>query len=392
MKKTSVILFGILFYLVSCSPPPKKPKKEIQHEKYIILLDLSDRLIKSENQIKRDKEIINYIFSLYYEKVRKSLFIKSKDVFQVVIADQEGMNYSIEFEDILFLDMGQKEHSRKQKKVIDEFSNKLNNSLNLLYSKAYFSNEPNDYKGADIWKYFNDDLTSDLIKSENVKNHIIILTDGYMFVKDIQDEMDNSFPAIDFKSLNNDYNLDVCVLEISPKENMISEVKRLKVVWGNWFLGMGISQLEFLKSNNLSQTKQKLEKFIKRDVNCLDYNIEVSSENKSNNRGKKVSSESFVKNKIQYKEVIIPIEEENEEIYSGIENFIMNKIDKRNMRKDPTYIAMMKSFANNLNSNFPTKRDVLFSLCMNNKELILKELDRFNLTLSKNVKSQFDQF
>jgi hypothetical protein len=384
----------MLFLLVgSCGVPPKKSKKTIIHDKYIIVVDLSDRIIKSKKQINRDKELINYIFNLFYNKVRNSLFIKSNDIFQVVIADQDGIKYNeTDFEDILFLDLGQKENNRKQRKIIDSFKNNLNSNLNLLYKNAKFSLNHKDYKGADIWKYFNDDLNTDLIKDANFKNHIFILTDGYMFVKNKQSEIDKSFPHIDFDSLSSDYRVDVCVLEISPKENMNSEVSRLKIVWGNWFLSMGLKEMEFLKANNINQTKQKIEKFINRGLKSDEYIIKPLLEIKKDNRPTEIINNNVHANQTKKKDKSELKEPPNKEIFLSVEDFIRNQIDKSHRRKDKSYVEILKSFAGSLNAHFPDKNELSFSLCISNKDLILNELNRFNIKLSKEVQNKFDQF
>ena len=47
-----------------------------------------------------------------------------------------------------------------------------------IYKKAVISNNSKDYPGADIWKYFNEDLAGDL--EDDAANTLFIITDGYL--------------------------------------------------------------------------------------------------------------------------------------------------------------------------------------------------------------------
>ncbi len=55
-------VFLVMLLLASCMPPQeqKEVTPSIKHN-YIILLDLSDRLIVQDNQPERDKELIKYL-------------------------------------------------------------------------------------------------------------------------------------------------------------------------------------------------------------------------------------------------------------------------------------------------------------------------------------------
>src|SRR5260221_2615095 len=87
----SVGLLMMVFALGSCKlpSPEKKNVPRIKHN-FIVLLDLSDRLIVQQNQPERDKQIIKSLYGLFEEKVRKDLYIRSRDEIKVVIAPQIG--------------------------------------------------------------------------------------------------------------------------------------------------------------------------------------------------------------------------------------------------------------------------------------------------------------
>src|SRR5690349_8763181 len=95
----------VLLFLAGCQlPAPEKKKNELSTKhNYIILLDLSDRLIVQEDQPERDKEIIRKVYTLFEEKVKSELYIKSRDEIRVVIAPQSGSDLNTDdFEDRLY--------------------------------------------------------------------------------------------------------------------------------------------------------------------------------------------------------------------------------------------------------------------------------------------------
>ncbi len=81
----------VMLLLVSCMPPPEEKEfsTPVKHN-YIILLDLSDRLIVQDNQPARDKELIRHLYTLFEERVRNQLYLRSRDEIKVVIAHQRG--------------------------------------------------------------------------------------------------------------------------------------------------------------------------------------------------------------------------------------------------------------------------------------------------------------
>src|SRR6478736_6375844 len=96
MKNGKFILFLIALLIALLLFSCKLPKPELKKNKarvknnYIILLDLSDRLIVQDNQPERDKQIVKNLYTLFEEKVKRELYIKSRDEIKVVIAPQLG--------------------------------------------------------------------------------------------------------------------------------------------------------------------------------------------------------------------------------------------------------------------------------------------------------------
>src|SRR6185295_4805906 len=85
MKKSrpitlQVALIALLFAGGCTLPAPEKKTADARvKQNLIVLLDLSDRLILQADQPERDKEIIRELYTLFEEKVKKEMYIKSRD-------------------------------------------------------------------------------------------------------------------------------------------------------------------------------------------------------------------------------------------------------------------------------------------------------------------------
>ena len=109
MKNKYSILFIITLIIIcsACNPPaPPERKGLTEKHNYIVLLDLSDRLIIQDDQATRDKSIIKALYDIFEQKVKKDLYIRSRDEIKVIIAPQRGSKLQREiFEDKLYVNM-----------------------------------------------------------------------------------------------------------------------------------------------------------------------------------------------------------------------------------------------------------------------------------------------
>ncbi len=246
-----VIVIVVVSLLASCklpSPDKKKTDVRISHN-YIILLDLSDRLIVQENQPARDKEIIRDLYGLFEQKVKHDLYIKSGDQIKVVIAPQPGASIRRDdFEDRLYVNMSNiKSVYRKVKE--DDRRKAFFANLDTLYSQAVFSRTPSDYYGADIWKYFYEDLKMDYSRAANTENYLFILTDGYPIVGHNQNKLlgvVNQFP-----------NLQIVLLEAAPREKDM-EWDNIMHNWEDWFQSMDIKKYTLVKRGSITKEVEQI--------------------------------------------------------------------------------------------------------------------------------------
>ncbi len=244
----------VMLYLSSCMPPleDKEITIPVKHN-YIILLDLSDRLIVQDNQAERDKELIRHIYTLFEDRVRKNLYLRSRDEIRVVIAHQRGAGLRSElFEDSLYINMENIPGVLRRKKEGERRSIFFNN-LDRLYDQAVFSDNPKDFYGADIWKYFYEDLKVDYVNDTLTQNFLFLFTDGYPIVgKDLSklQPVKENYP-----------DLKILLIEAAPRDRDM-EWDRIIERWEEWFDSMKIGDYEFVKRMALSKEKDMLREIL----------------------------------------------------------------------------------------------------------------------------------
>lgn len=251
----------LLLFIVSCKPEPKPSKKKNIHN-YVVVLDLSDRIIKESDQVLRDIDMINKIYSLFENRVKKNIYIQSKDQIKVVIAPQNGGNIDVnKYENLLYINMNKIPIKIRKK---EEVNRKLafENTVRELYKDAKFSNIPNHYTGSDISRYFREDIKNDLVFNDSTTNFVFVLTDGCMYVKGQSD----CFSSWE-EPLNKFENTNVMILETTPTYN---NWDCMQTAWMNWLDKMNFDNYAILKKIPLDKVEEKIKSMI--DGDLLQYN------------------------------------------------------------------------------------------------------------------------
>jgi hypothetical protein len=244
----------VMLLLASCMPPQeeKEVSMSVKHN-YIILLDLSDRLIVQDNQPERDKELIKHLYTLFEERVRNNLYLRSRDEIRVVIAHQRGADLKSElYEDSLYIDIENVPAVLRRKQAENRRSIFFDN-LDKLYEQAVFSDNPKDFYGADIWRYFYEDLKVDYVSDTLTQNFLFLFTDGYPIVgKDLTklQPVKEAYP-----------DLKIILIEAAPRDKDM-EWDRVMDLWEEWFDSMKIDDYEFVKRLALSKEKDILREML----------------------------------------------------------------------------------------------------------------------------------
>jgi hypothetical protein len=268
----------------------KKENGPIPKDNYVVLLDMSDRLLSNQQtQAAKDVAVVKTVLSAFKTNIDKKdptrLYYTVKDKLKVLLSPQKSTPAAL-YESVgdLRIDF-ESEDPYKRAPALDSLKIAFEQQLPALYKNAMFSNKAADYTGADIWKYFNEDLEDDLVKDG--QNTLFILTDGYMDFETVQDrpkqknrftscrqiiddlrgypDWSAKFDAEDYglmtvgKKFNN---LRVVVLEMNPSQNWNGEYGLLTKIWSKWFKEMGIEQFHFIKNENINEVKESIENFM----------------------------------------------------------------------------------------------------------------------------------
>ena len=180
--KNLLSFIAIIAGLASCSSNAEVLTHNPAFDNYLVILDLSDRIIQNTDQVNIDTNAIRAVFEKFEKAVQRNLVVKSKDRFSLRIIPQKGSKLPGNvFENNLSIDMGNYSAAEKLVKL-NQFKSNFSLQLVLLYQQALLGNRNSDYAGVDIWQYFNDQVNSDLDFRYN--NKVMILTDGYFDFED----------------------------------------------------------------------------------------------------------------------------------------------------------------------------------------------------------------
>jgi len=235
------------------------------HKNYIVLLDLSDRLL-SPHQKDYDIKVINTVFKKFEESVQSKLFLTSEDSFSIRIVPQNSSPVdAYEYGNLLSIDL---ENTPPQERVskFRKFKESFFSNISKLYDRAKFSENSSDYKGVDLWQYFNQSIEYDLIASK--QNILLILSDGYFdfenypqgfknknrftstsFIGNLrtkewkQIDLKNNYGLIPVNSISS-FNVKIIIAGVRPKSyiGFLDENRILKYYWKKWFDEMNINE------------------------------------------------------------------------------------------------------------------------------------------------------
>lgn len=154
-------------------------KSKLEPLNIVLVLDLSNRLVKTPGQGEKDQEVIQSILEIFEERQKRQAFITSKDLFQVVVAPQP--NVPTATNDSLRIDMRNKKKKGSGGKALigwpkyQQERETFKRAVKQIYEQAL--QEP--FTGADIYTFFCTELPKNFTVAE-AKTKVIVLTDGYL--------------------------------------------------------------------------------------------------------------------------------------------------------------------------------------------------------------------
>jgi hypothetical protein len=295
-KALIILSLFLCFEIVNAQLP--KP------DNYIVFVDFSARIETNDQRLK-DTDLLSFLmdkFKNQVESLYKSGTIYSEDKISVLFYPDLKDENIIDLTSSMKIDFSKMEFNKKLKYYMSEFPKDkkpvIVNSFNKLYDIALQQN-PN-YFGSNIYDFFNYSLDNYLLETHN--NHIILFTDGYMYMSGENPKNDgnkkghlegsildplrasknweklyktqnwgilrsaNKIPKgssitlleINPDNINNVFNPRT---RIRPLKPCPTEFKILSRLWKDWFLDMGFDSNDInihKTSNNLNGVKSDL--------------------------------------------------------------------------------------------------------------------------------------
>ena len=176
----------LMYLLAGCASEPTKTPlaAPLRRDNYVVLLDLSDRLLQA-GQVSRDTALIGQVLATYRAGVATKLFVGSADRLKIVLAPQASHPGAVQqLGQGLYLDLGQVPLAERRHLATP--LKRLRKQVAALYAAASQDRSPRHYAGADLWHYFRDQLALDFPTSPDYEdhNHLLVLTDGYLDFED----------------------------------------------------------------------------------------------------------------------------------------------------------------------------------------------------------------
>ncbi|QNJ97022.1 hypothetical protein [Constantimarinum furrinae] len=298
MKKT--LLFLLLFSNLTIRGFGQTPTPS----NYIIFFDFSSR-IENPYQPQKDKELIKHLVTNFRQKVEglyKSGYIYSEDKLNILFYPDLDDENILSLTSSMSIDFGSRDFKTRLNYFINQFPKQGTPKILTTFDKIYdiaLKQNPN-YFGSNIYDFFS--YSIDYYLKENYNNHIIIFTDGYMYMAgenpervgntlghiegSILDPLRSSanwqkeFKLGEWKIVSSGNKLKnkttVTLLEVTPDciqnsstprtrlrplKQCPNEFKILERLWTNWFLDMGVenNDIQIIRtSNDLNGIKSAL--------------------------------------------------------------------------------------------------------------------------------------
>jgi len=299
MKKLTVIIFSLSIIAVSCSVNDKEEsgsegqsnKKEIPVDKQLnisILLDLSDRLERDLQppQSKRDIQIVKSTIKIFKKDMEEKGAFLTKGKLRVLFTpppNDPNINNLAKKLNIDLTDM----HNKKKKEVYDNIQTKFQTSLKQIYDLTIQSK---NWVGADIWRFFKNDVKDLCIESDtNYRNILVLITDGYIYHAQSTDRIGNrtayvtpnflsregfrkntqwreKFKKGDYGLISFDsklQKLEVLVLEVNPSKNHKNDEDIIRAYIGKWLKELNVKNFEIYNTDLPENTKVRIGNFFR---------------------------------------------------------------------------------------------------------------------------------
>ena len=234
-----------------------------------IYLDLSDRLERQmvPSQKDRDIEIVNYLTEIVKNHAVAQKILPSRDRIKVFFYPAPNDSKIALLSQDLEMDLNKAQPAEKKQMLLD-FQERFNTSLTKIYEATM---QDKNWIGSDIWGFFKKQVDTYCIR-EDARNIVVILTDGYLFYAPNKQKVGNNYSYILPQTLSNPNsglivsrqgleNLEVLLLEVNPYDPKHQD--QMETILQNWFSGMGVQKMYVGETDQPSNTRLIIDKFMK---------------------------------------------------------------------------------------------------------------------------------
>lgn len=296
LKISFFLLF--LIFVLSCKNDDKKPLEDEIIERTAVItdnknlnvsifLDLSDRIdpVKYPNSTmqyyQRDLEYVNSISNAFQDHLKNKKTRKINDNIAIYFHPEPKDPQINELSSNLKLKF---DKNNSKIETINNVSSDYKSKVSKIYELTI---KDNKYPGSDIWRFFEKNIV-DYCVSENHRNILVIMTDGYMYHEDTKIKSGNLssylLPGISTKNGLNQAdwltkfdqkkfgfipleidlsNLEILVLGVNPDTKNPFEGKVIEQYWTKWFKDMNVKRFAIKESSLPSNMDQVIKDFIK---------------------------------------------------------------------------------------------------------------------------------
>lgn len=272
------LLFSTTIIFTSCGND--ETKKEQKPTNYAVIIDLSDRILVTE-QLDKDFYLIEKYFESFEKNARRNLVLTSKNRFAIKIIPQKNSPLNVEhYEDLLQLNLDEIDVKDKNKSLLD-LSQSLPKVLAMLKKEALFDKKSTAYFGVDIWAYLHDSGMG--LSKPGYNNTVLVITDGYFdfesqahVIKDknkyTSTRFLNELTGSDWLKITTEKNFGLLPIKLEKqtkwiiaglsgkKANDILQTEKITYFWKNWLSQSGVSKSNFiLNSSKTEMTSMLLE-------------------------------------------------------------------------------------------------------------------------------------
>ena len=273
MKPTSILIPAVLliFIISSCGCRQNSDQLIPIKHNYVIVLDLSDRLL-NKGQTQKDSALIMTAFNEFEKIARSPLIVTSNDRFIVRIIPQKGSPLRQDyFENKLNIDLSGVDAAHKNGSFAS-FKSGLSATISDLYKAAYLGGSSKNYAGVDIWQFFNNEINTEL--RPDAANKVIIVTDGYFDFNDNSSVVHrrnqhtntnfiNGLKGVDWKANAVKDSIGLIPVSIQtkatwiiaglqPKNSDILMADKLAYFWEKWLVESGANSPKIILDNSSS--------------------------------------------------------------------------------------------------------------------------------------------